>query len=200
MTKIFERNVKGLTEVLNSKTVAIAGLGGLGSNAAIALARSGVGKLKLADFDIVEWSNLNRQHYFREDVGKRKTKALAKHLLSINMDLEISLFEEKLHPNNLHPFFKDADLLIEAFDKAENKLFLIDSWCKLYPAKPIIIGSGLSGYGKTTDLKVEKMGNIYFCGDGKSGSNLGLTSSRVAIVANMQANVAIELLFKGEIK
>lgn len=194
---IFERNVPGTTERLRGATVGIAGCGGLGSNAAVALARAGVGRLILADPDRVELSNLNRQHYFQSDIGRAKVEALAGHLRAINPDIELVLHELELTPENAPGIFGEADLLIEAFDRAERKRWLIESWCRAYPDRPIVCGSGLSGIGNTNALKVHSAGRIHMCGDEESDMELGLCASRVGVVANMQANVAIELLVKG---
>ena len=192
--KIFERNVPKVRGILAKRTVAIAGCGGLGSNAAVALARAGIGNLVIADPDIVELSNLNRQYYFLDDVGKRKTDALTSHLLNINPVLKMESHFIELTKENVYELFKGADLLIEAFDKAESKAWLIETWCTHFPDRPIVCGSGLSGYGNTTTLTVQRSGNIVMCGDFETDMSIGLTSSRVAIVANMQANEAIEIL------
>ena len=192
--EIFSRNVPGTTEILQKATVAIAGCGGLGSNAAVSLVRAGVGCLILADFDVVEVSNLNRQYFFQSDIGKPKVEALAGHLRNINPQVQLVLHKVELTPELISNIFAEADLLIEAFDKAENKHWLIESWCTAFPKRPIIVGSGLSGCGSTETLKVHKSGNIYFCGDETTDMSLGLCAPRVAIVANMQANIAVELL------
>jgi sulfur carrier protein ThiS adenylyltransferase len=126
---IFERNVPGTTEKLQKSTVGIAGCGGLGSNAAVALVRAGIGRLILADHDTVEASNLNRQHYFQGDIGKPKVEALAAHLRAINPDVDLALQDIELTPGVIAPIFADADLLIEAFDSADRKKWLIESWC-----------------------------------------------------------------------
>jgi len=195
--EIFIRNVPGVRGILSKSTVAIAGCGGLGSNAAVALTRAGIGKLIIADFDVVELSNLNRQYYFLADVGKRKTDALAAHLLAINPALVVEGHFMELTPGNVCDLFKGADLLIEAFDKAERKAWLIETWCVHFPHKPVVCASGLSGYGNTSALTVRRSGNIVMCGDFETDMSMGLTASRVAIAANMQANEAIELLVKG---
>jgi len=192
--RIFERNVPGTRGILSKKTAAVAGCGGLGSNAAVALARAGIGKLIIADFDKVELSNLNRQYYFLPDVGKLKTQALSAHLWAINPDLQIEAFCVELSPKNVPLLFKEADLLIEAFDKAESKMWLIETWCTHFPRKPAICASGISGYGSTSALTVRQAGHIIVCGDQKTDMSMGLISSRVAIAANMEANVAIEWL------
>ena len=194
--QIFTRNVPGTRAVLAEKTVAIAGCGGLGSNAAAAIVRAGIGKLIIADHDIVELSNLNRQYYFMSDIGKRKTDALSAHLLEINPGLKLEAHFVELTPGNVCDYFQDADLLVEAFDRAESKAWLIESWCTHFPWKPIICGSGLSGYGNTRALTVRRAGNIIMCGDFETDMSMGLMSARVAIVANMQANEAIEILIK----
>ncbi|MBF0442406.1 MAG: sulfur carrier protein ThiS adenylyltransferase ThiF [Oligoflexales bacterium] len=193
---IFERNVKGSTEVLQKATIAVAGCGGLGSNAAVSLARAGIGALIIADFDTVEASNLNRQHYFQSDIGKPKTEALSCHLKAINPGIKVKSHQKKLAPDDIKRLFSEAALLIEAFDRAESKVWLIESWCAAFPEKAIICGSGLAGYGDNGSLAVRHSGKIYICGDEKSDMNIGLCAPRVAIVANMQANTAVELLLK----
>ncbi|MCP5107223.1 MAG: sulfur carrier protein ThiS adenylyltransferase ThiF [bacterium] len=194
--KIFERNVPGTRDILSRKTVAVAGCGGLGSNAAVALVRAGIGKLILADFDAVEVSNLNRQYFFMSDVGKRKTEALSAHLLNINPSVEVEAHFIELTPGNVCDIFSEADLLIEAFDRAESKAWLIEAWCTHFRKRPIVCASGLSGYGNTETLVVRRSGNIIMCGDFETDMSMGLTSSRVAIAANMQVNEAIDILLK----
>jgi sulfur carrier protein ThiS adenylyltransferase len=195
--KIFERNVPGIRDILSKKTVAVAGCGGLGSNAAVALARAGIGKLIIVDNDIVELSNLNRQYFFLADVGKRKTDAITAHLLAINPDLQLQMHFVELTGENVQELFAGADLLIEAFDWAESKAWLIETWCTHFPHKPVICASGLSGYGDTSSLVVRRSGNIVMIGDGETDMSMGLTSSRVAIAANMEANEAIEWLVRS---
>lgn len=194
---MFARNVPGTAEVLKNKTVAVAGCGGLGSNIAISLVRSGVGHLIIADFDKVELSNLNRQQYVREDIGKPKVEVLAKHLKNINPEAEITAINEKLDPENIKELFKDADILIEAFDLASSKLWLIESWLETNPSKPVIAGSGMSGLGNFEKIHARIAGNLYICGDEISEMTMGLMAPRVAIVANLQAMTALEILLKN---
>ena len=194
MDDLFKKNVALMRKRLEARCVAIAGCGGCGSNAAVALTRAGIGKLLLADFDRVEMSNLNRQHYFESDIGKKKVGALTAHLMRINPGISIEALNVKVSEENIKSLLGSADVLIEAFDMAENKKWLIESWSRAYPEKPVICCSGLAGMGKTNELKVEKAGNIYICGDQKSDIKQGLCSARVAIVAAMQANVTIEIL------
>ncbi|MCU0287386.1 MAG: sulfur carrier protein ThiS adenylyltransferase ThiF [Acidobacteria bacterium] len=195
--EIFKRNVPGIRDILLTKTVAVAGCGGIGSNAAVALVRAGIGKLIIADYDIVELSNLNRQYFFLGDIGKKKTKALADHLLNINPDILLEKHSLEVTPANVCKLFGEADILLEAFDRAESKVWLIETWCTHFPNKPVVCASGLSSYGCTSMLTVRSSGNIIMCGDFETDMSMGLTSSRVAVVANMQANEVIEILVKG---
>ncbi len=191
---IFERNVPGTTEKLAKATVGIAGCGGLGSNAAVALLRAGIGRLILVDHDTVEASNLNRQHYFQADIGKKKVEALAAHLKAINPEVELVLHDLELTPENVPEIYADAELLIEAFDRADRKRWLIESWCVAFPDRPIVAASGVSGCGNTDGMHVHSSGNIHVCGDEESDMTMGLCAARVMMAACMQANVAIELL------
>jgi sulfur carrier protein ThiS adenylyltransferase len=192
----FKKNVPGSYEVLQHATVGIAGCGGLGSNAAVALVRAGTGSLILVDFDRVEASNLNRQYYFLPDIGKKKVEALSRHLLTINPAVRLTLIDRKITAADVPVIFADANLLVEAFDGADAKSWLIESWCTAYPAKPVVCASGLSGIGKTDAITVRRAGMIHIVGDGESDMSMGLCSARVAMVANMQANIAIELLME----
>jgi len=192
--EIFARNVPGMTERLGRAVVGIAGCGGLGSNAAVALARAGIGKLILVDHDRVEPSNLNRQHFFANDIGRLKVDALAGHLRTIHREIRLATHAMRLTPEDLPVIFREAHLLIEAFDRAEDKHWLIQVWCREFPQRPIVAASGLGGYGRTAALAVRSAGMIHVCGDGESDMSLGLCAARVALVAAMQANVAIELL------
>lgn len=196
---IFQRNVPGTTEILQRATVGVAGCGGLGSNAAVALVRAGVGRLVLADFDKVEPSNLNRQHYFQADLGRPKVAALADHLRAIRPEIGLALHEIELAPDNVARIFSACDLLVEAFDRAERKVWLIQSWCAAFPDRPVVSGNGLSGIGRHDALRVRSAGNIHFCGDGSSDMREGLCAARVAIAANMEAHVALELLVRGRL-
>lgn len=196
---LFSRNVPGSLERLSRAVVGIAGCGGLGSNAAASLTRAGVGTLILVDPDRVELSNLNRQYFFMEDIGKPKVDVLTVRLKTINPELAVRSHRTELTPANTPVCFAEAHILIEAFDRAESKEWLINAWMRAYPERHLVCGNGLAGVGRTNALRVTRAGNIYFCGDLSSEMSEGLCSARVAIVANMQANVAIELLVRGRI-
>jgi sulfur carrier protein ThiS adenylyltransferase len=191
---IFERNVPGTTEKLRKATVGIAGCGGLGSNAAVALVRAGVGRLIIADHDVVEASNLNRQHYYQDDIGKKKVEALAAHLRAINPEVELVIHDIELTPESIPGIYAEADLLIEAFDSADRKKWLIETWCVSYPDRPVVAASGVSGCGHTREMHVHSSGNIHVVGDEESEMTMGLCAARVMMAASMEANVAIGLL------
>ncbi len=197
---IFSRHEPKVLAALRSATVGVAGAGGLGSNVAISLARAGVGRLILADFDKIEPSNLNRQQFSVKQIGKRKVKALAATLKLLAPFTRVTAHDIKVKAANVDRLFGEADLLIEAFDKADEKGMLINAWLHLHPGRPIIAASGLAGYGANSRLKTRKMGKLYICGDGASQCPPGVSpmAPRVAIVANMQANLAVELLVKGK--
>lgn len=196
--EIFARHEKSVLAALRAATIGVAGAGGLGSNIAVSLARAGAGRLILADFDKIEASNLNRQQYAVSQIGKRKVKALQANLRLIAPFTRTSAHDVRVRPSNIEKLFGGADILIEAFDRAEEKGMLINSWLQLHPDRPIIAASGLAGYGGNAKLKTRRMGNLYICGDGASQCAPGISpmAPRVALVANMQANLAVELLMK----
>lgn len=179
--------------------VGIAGAGGLGSNCAAALARIGVGTLVIADFDSVELSNLSRQYYFTDQVGMMKTTALKENLSRIRPEVNVVIHEVKLDKKNIPSIFSGCDIIVEAFDKSEMKEMLIETVQKELPDIPLIVGSGMAGWGKNEILKFRKIDNtLYVCGDESSeaSEDFPTLAPRVGIVANMQANTVIELLMK----
>jgi len=190
---IFARNVPGSTDILQRRTVAVAGCGGLGSNVAVALVRAGVGHLILIDHDVVAPENLNRQHFFRDDVGRLKVAALADHLRRIQPAVGLDLRERTLQPADVAGLGA-ADLLVEAFDRAEAKRWLGEAWCRAFPERWVIAASGLAGIGRSEEIRVRRSGRIIMCGDFASDQAEGLCAARVLLVAALQANVAIECL------
>jgi sulfur carrier protein ThiS adenylyltransferase len=194
MSELFIRNVPHITQILAASCVGIAGCGGIGSNAAVSLVRAGVGSLILADCDLIEASNLNRQQFFQDDIGQSKVQTLRDLLLKINPDVRIEAHHIKLTPQTAPQIFAQADALIEAFDRAEAKHWLIQSWCRKFPNRLIAVGSGLSGLGPTEDLRIARSANLVVCGDQYSDMSQGLCATRVAIVANMQTHEVIRWL------
>jgi sulfur carrier protein ThiS adenylyltransferase len=183
---------------LRLSTVGIAGAGGLGSNVAAALARAGVGKLIIADFDVLEASDLNRQYYFVDQIGWPKIEALGENLRRMNPFSDYELHGVKIDRDNVEGIFGTADLLIEAFDLADQKQMLIEAWLALRPGRPIIAASGLAGFGGNAKIRQRKLGSLYICGDEASACDVCTApmAPRIAVVAAMQANLAVELLVK----
>lgn len=184
--------------ILRRSSVGIAGAGGLGSNVAVALARAGIGRLVIADFDRIEPSNLNRQQYFVDQVGDRKVEALRENLLAINPYSIYEVHDVRVSRKNAAKIFERVDVLVEAFDKAEAKEMLIEASLARFPGRPIVAASGLAGYGRNKKLHTRRMGNLYICGDEESQPPRGVSpmAPRVALVAAMQANLVVELLVK----
>lgn len=181
--------------LLRNARVAVAGCGGLGSNVSMYLARMGVGHLHLIDFDRVELSNLNRQHYFLSDLGKPKAEALAAHLHEVNPYLDLQVTLTRVTEDNLAELFRDADIICEAFDRAEAKAMLVSGARSLFPAKPLIAASGLAGFGPANEIRTRRvMTNFYLAGDGVSDLSLPLCSARVAMTAAHEANQIARLI------
>ena len=187
-----------IREHLGSKIVGIAGVGGLGSNCAVALARIGVGKIIIADFDVVSRGNLNRQYYFEDQIGLLKVKALKMNIFRIDPHIRIMVHNQKVSSENLVAIFESADVLIEAMDLASEKCSFIENAIQQWPEKPIISGNGMAGWGMNHELITTQYGNLYVCGDSISeGSDeQPPLAPRVGIVANMQANLALDILMK----
>lgn len=178
--------------------VGIAGAGGLGSNIAISLTRAGIGKLIIADHDSVSIANLNRQQFFLEQVGLPKVEALKDNLLRISPYTNVATYPIRVTPVNLESIFAKADILLEAFDDAAEKEMLIETWQILHPERYIIAASGIAGVGNNHLLHTERSGKLFLVGDGVSELEPGISpiSARVAIVANLQANLCLELLLQ----
>lgn len=188
-----------ITQHLGRFTVGIAGAGGLGSNCAAALVRSGVGRVIIADFDTITQSNLNRQFYFADQVGMKKVSALKMNLDRIGSGSEVMVSDTEVNPSNIDSLFSSCDIIIEAFDRSDMKEMLAENVITMWPGRPLIMGSGMAGYGLTNQIRVRDLGdNLYVCGDESSevSDNLPPMGPRVGIVASMQANLAIELLMK----
>jgi len=196
--EFFSRREPAVLAVLRQSSVGIAGAGGLGSNVAVSLARVGVGRLVIADFDKVEPSNLNRQHYFIDQVGQRKVEALRENLLLINPYSLYEVHDVRITRKNTAKIFARVDVLVEAFDRAAAKEMLIETSLARFPGRPIVAASGLAGYGMNRKLRTRRLGNLYICGDEESQCPKGVSpmAPRVALVAAMQANLVVELLVK----
>ena len=163
---LLSRCTREEVEKLSESRVAVAGLGGLGSNTAVFLARAGIGHLHLIDFDKVDITNLNRQHYFISHLGRYKTEALKEQLLQINPWLNIETSCEEVREENVQRLFQNADIICEAFDCPENKAMLVNSCLELFPEKILVCASGMAGWGRSNDIITRQVGrNFYLCGD-----------------------------------
>ena len=195
------RHTPGVHQKIKKSVVGIAGLGGLGSVVAIALARVGVGRLILADFDVVEPSNLNRQQYFFHQIGMPKVEALRENLSKINPCVNIQIHHEKLDRDNVERIFKETDVVVEAFDRADQKAMLITAVSEKMPQKYIVAASGVAGYGDNNEIKTVRFSSrLFIVGDQKTAARpgVGLMAPRVGIAAHHQANTVLRILLGEE--
>ena len=187
-----------IKNILQHKTVGIAGAGGLGSNCAVALARVGTGTLVIVDFDVISEGNLNRQYFFYDQIGKPKTDALKENIKRINPAVNVLAHKICLTKENIPVLFRDCDIIVEAFDRSDQKEMLIETVLTVFPEKPLIIGLGMAGWGKNDTIHCRRIDNMFICGDEVSeiGPDLPPIAPRVGMVANMQANIVLEILLK----
>jgi sulfur carrier protein ThiS adenylyltransferase len=182
--------------ILKTKTVGIAGCGGLGSNCAIALTRVGIGALVLADFDVIIESNLNRQYYFHDQVGMLKVYALKQNILKINPSVKVNAFDIRLCMSDTIEIFSKCDVIVEAFDKAEMKHMIIDAVHTHLPDKFLVMGIGMAGWGENNQIHCRQSGKLIICGDelNEIAEQNPPLAPRVGVVSNMQANAVLEIL------
>ncbi|WP_459899128.1 sulfur carrier protein ThiS adenylyltransferase ThiF [Campylobacter concisus] len=194
---IASRNSPELNLALSKAVIGVAGLGGLGSNITLSLARVGVKKLVLADFDVVEPSNLNRQQYFVRHIGMKKTQALKELINDVNPFVEVETHDIFLDEKNVASVFGECEILCEAFDNVAGKAMILNEAGASLKDKKIIGASGMAGYFSSNLIKTIKFAkNVYLCGDLTNEAKIGqgLMAPRVAICANHEANLAIRLL------
>ncbi|MCR5839161.1 MAG: sulfur carrier protein ThiS adenylyltransferase ThiF [Kiritimatiellae bacterium] len=184
--------------LLESVRVGIAGAGGLGSNCAMHLVRSGVKHITIADFDVVNESNLNRQFFFRDQIGQKKVEAIKENLLRIEPDADIRAVDMRLDASSAREVFADCDIVVEAFDAVDAKVMLVSAFAS--SGKKLVTASGLAGWGRSNAMRVRKMGNIVAIGDGETsvGNGAAPASPRVGIAAAMEANAVVSLLLGCE--
>lgn len=191
------RHTPAVHKKLKMGRVAIAGLGGLGSNIAVMLARIGVGQLLLVDFDIVEPSNLNRQSYYIRHLGMPKTLALESQLAEINPFVRVETRTVRVEAENVAALFAGYDILCEAFDKPEAKAMLVNTALEQLPGIRIVAASGLAGYASANAIRTARpLERLYLCGDLETGAAVGtgLMAPRVQVCAGHQANMILRLL------
>ena len=192
-----QRHGKELQARFDAAVVAVCGLGGLGSNIAVSLARAGIGKLILIDFDRVDVTNLHRQQYKAEQVGRYKTEALTANLKEIAPYITTVSHTVRVTPDNLTALLGEADIICEAFDRAEAKAMLVNGVLEAFPDKYLVSGSGMAGMGPANAVRTRRiMERFYLCGDGISDveDGIGLVSSRVMLCAAHQAHTVLRIL------
>ena len=192
-----ERHGEKVQKNFESATVAICGLGGLGSNIAFALARAGVGKLILIDFDSIDITNLHRQQYKTNQIGTSKTDALKENLLEIAPYVTIETHSVRISENNAEALLEKADIICEAFDDAESKAMLVNIVTEKMPEKYLVAASGMAGMGSANTIQTRRISKrFYLCGDGASDvSEAGsLVASRVMLCAAHQAHTVLRIL------
>ena len=184
---------------LESVRVGIAGAGGLGSNCAMHLVRSGVKHITIADFDVVNESNLNRQFFFRDQIGQKKVEAVKENLLRIEPDADIRAVDMRLDASSAREIFADCGIVVEAFDAVDAKVMLVSAFAS--SGKKLVTASGLAGWGRSNAMRVRKMGSIVAIGDGETsvGDGAAPVSPRVGIAAAMEANAVVSLLLGCEL-
>ena len=191
------RHGKDLHEKFSEAVVAVCGLGGLGSNIAISLARAGVGTLILIDFDRVDITNLHRQQYKANQIGRYKTEALAENLLEIAPYTEVKTVTAKITEDNFTAMLKDADMVCEAFDNPEAKAMLANGVLEQLPECYLVAASGMAGMGTPNTIQTRKaMKRFYLCGDEVSdvANTIGLVAPRVMLCAAHQAHTVLRIL------
>ncbi len=177
--------------------VAIAGLGGIGSNVAVMLARTGVGHLLLVDFDVVEPSNLNRQCYFVSHLGLPKVEAMERQIRQINPFISVEFRCVRVDESNVEELFNGYDIICEAFDDPKSKAMLVNQVMEKLPNSTVVASSGMAGYDSCNSIRtVRRMRNLYVCGDFESEAAVGngLMAPRVQVCAGHQANMILRLL------
>ena len=197
---LLKRNVKGISEKLKKAKVCILGLGGLGSNVAVLLARAGIAYLKLVDFDIVEASNLNRQQYRISHKGMKKTEAIRTIIKEINPFVEVKTLDIKVDRENILSVVGDVEIIVEAFDRAETKAMAIEELLT-NGNKMLVSASGMAGLGSANEIITRKVrDNFYLIGDNYSEYEeySGIMSTRVMICAAHQANIVLRIILGEE--
>jgi len=194
---LYARHTPGVHDRIKSSSVGIMGLGGLGSVVALALARIGVGHLLLVDFDLVDPSNLNRQNYFVDQVGMKKTEALRINLGRVNPYLKIETLDVVLTEQSIPTVFANVDVLVECFDGAEMKAAALRCALTVLKGKPFVGASGVAGYGDNNQIITSRIrAGVYLVGDRETAARPGegLMAPRVGIAAHHQANQILRLL------
>lgn len=199
--QLVARHTPNVHEKVKKVSVGIAGLGGLGSNVAVSLARIGIGRLLLVDFDIVEPSNLNRQQYFIKHIGMKKTDALKEIISWCNPFVKVDTVDTFIDENNIADIFNDVDIIVEAFDNPVSKAVITNEVLIKMKNKKIVAASGMAGYFSSNSICTTKINDsFYLVGDRENGAKpgMGLMAPRVSIAANHEANAVLRIIMGEE--
>lgn len=179
--------------IIQSKKIGIGGAGGLGSNCAMMLVRSGFKHLEIIDKDVIDASNLNRQQYFMKEIGLSKVAITQQRLLDINPDLNINVHHGEWTETIGNQFFKNADFIVEAFDNVDWKFRFAQFYAQRFPV--VVSGVGMAGLTTKQPLSVKKIGNLYICGDRSTNAHEGHPpmAPRVTQCAGLMAEVILDL-------
>ena len=191
------RHGVSLQKKMSETTIAVCGLGGLGSNVAISLARSGIGRLLLIDFDKVDLSNINRQQYSISQLGMMKTEAMKDNIKCFAPYCETEGYNVKLNEENCISLLREAEIICECFDNPECKAMFVNTVSENYPDKYIISASGMSGLHSPNKIQTRKITKrLYICGDGESDVSVDgtLFAPRVMLCAAHQATTVLRIL------
>ena len=197
LSALIERHGAARQEKFSRGRVAICGLGGLGSRVAELLTGAGGGYLRLIDFDRLEATNLNRQWYFMEQLGRYKAEALADNLRRITPYAELDVHTVRITEDNLASLLADVDVIVEAFDNATCKAMLVNGVREQFPRCHLVAASGMAGFASANAMRVRRLSeNFYLCGDGRSAADAGdgLYGARVNICSAQEALVVLQLL------
>lgn len=192
-----DRYTPAIHDMIKNACIGIAGLGGVGSHIAESLARVGIGHLVIVDFDKVDMTNLNRQNYFIDDIGKSKAECTASLLKRINPDLDLKVYDIRIDEGNAMGIFGKCDVVCEAFDTPQAKSMLVETLLYNSESIKIVSVSGLAGFSDTESMHcIKRMNRLYVCGDGTSDSSVGagLTATRVMTCAGMAAHTALRII------
>ncbi len=194
--KLAQGRAPELQKKLLQAKVAVAGLGGLGSNLAVMLARSGVGRLLLLDFDRVDYSNLNRQHYFVNHVGQEKTQALAGQIREVNPYIQVEPVTARITDGNVSELLEGYPVVCEAFDNPQSKAVLVNGVLEHLPGAVVVAASGMAGMGSLNRMRTERrFARLYVCGDMESDmAGACMYAPRVTACAAHQANMVLRLI------
>jgi len=182
---------------IQSKKIGMGGAGGLGSNCAMILVRTGFSNLEIIDQDVIDPSNLNRQQFYHNEVGQDKVAVLKQRLLAINPEIRVAAHKLQWNEETGDQYFKDADFIIEAFDVADWKYRFVDYYQPW--GRPVVSGVGMAGLTEKQPMTVKKMRNIWFVGDRATCSHRGHPpmAPRVTQCAAMMAEIVLDLTLSG---